>query len=313
MVKPIVSLRDLARRIGVPIEQLRALAADIRRDATSHYSQFNLSIGKDKTRPIRPPKPALMAIQRRIVKSVLAPLAESHAAHGGIRGRSPKTNASAHLGQATLVTLDVRKFFDNVDHRRVYRMFRDDYGFGHDVARLLTRLTTLRGSLPQGGATSLALANAFLAKSVDEPLEAAARGKGLCYTRFVDDLALSGHQPQVLINEAARLLSARGLKVNKKKVHAFGRGIPQVVTGLQTNNSKRPTLPRKHRDAVRAAIHQLKHSQLSNSEFEVAVRSVKGRIAHVNRFHPGCAVRLAGQLSAVLKSRQKVGTIDLGS
>ena len=56
-----------------------------------------------------------------------------------------ESNASIHRGQLRLLTLDVKSFFDTVQHRRVYRMFRDEYGYGHDVSRLLTRLTTIKG------------------------------------------------------------------------------------------------------------------------------------------------------------------------
>lgn len=141
-----LSLRKLAWQLDVPIGQLRAISAKIRRDYPSQYREFTLKTGKDKYRTIRPPKDELMRVQRRIVKRVLHPFGVTEHAHGGVPGRSPSSNAAAHGGQPCVVTVDVRGFFDNVDHRRVYRMFRDEHGCSHDVARLLTRLTTLRGS-----------------------------------------------------------------------------------------------------------------------------------------------------------------------
>jgi RNA-directed DNA polymerase len=303
MTKPILSLRDLAWRVGVPKESLRTLAGDIRHDHRSHYSEFPIRIGKGKFRTIRPPRDELMSVQRKIAKRILEPMGFAEAAHGGVPGRSPTTNASVHRGQPVLVALDVKGFFDNVDHRRIYRMFRQEHGCGHDVARLLTRLTTLKGALPQGAATSPALANVFMTKAVDEALEPAVRALELRYSRFVDDLAFSGREPQAVIAHAARLLSACGLQVNKKKLHICRRAAPQVVTGLLVNDLERVTIPRKQRDAVRAAIHQLAQGNLAQPAFDKALRSIKGRIAHVERFHGGDGRRLRRYLETVLTQR----------
>jgi RNA-directed DNA polymerase len=303
MAKPILSLRDLSWRVGVPVEQLRKLAADVERHPTSQYHEFAIPQGKDKFRTVRSPSERLKVVQRRIVKRVLDELGYSMAAHGGGSGRSTLSNATVHRGQRTLAALDVKKFYDNVDHRRVYRMLRDEHGFGHDVARLVTRLTTLKGSLPQGAASSPSLANVFMTKAVDEPLSRLAQVHGLRYTRYVDDLAFSGEQPQVAINEAARLLSARGLKLNKKKIHVAGRGRRQILTGLIVNDEERVSIPKRQRDRIRAAIHELKQAKLALHEFEKAVRSIRGRIAYVERFHSGDGRRLREYLDVVLASR----------
>ncbi len=78
----------------------------------------------------------------------------TEAVHGSVRGRSPASNASQHLGQSCVVTLDVKDFFTSVRYYIVYRMIRHELGMGRDVARLLTRLTTFRSYLPQGAPTS---------------------------------------------------------------------------------------------------------------------------------------------------------------
>src|SRR6266478_5153466 len=65
------------------------------------------------------------------------PVGPRRRAHG-----SPASNASQHLGQSCVVTLDVKDFFTSVRYYIVYRMIRHEVGMGRDVARLLTRLTT---------------------------------------------------------------------------------------------------------------------------------------------------------------------------
>jgi hypothetical protein len=295
----------LAWRLGVPLEKLRQLESEVRTNYVSQYTQFALETGKSTKRIIRPPRKELKAVQRLIVKRILQPLGLSDSAHGGVIDRSPATNARVHLGTPCVVTLDVKTFFDSVDHRRVYRMLRDEHRFGHDVARLITRLTTLRGSLPQGAPTSPAVANLFLSKAVDGALVAVSNEKKLNYSRFVDDLTLSGTDPTPLVGEVAQLLSARGLRLNRRKISVSSNGTPQRVTGLLVNASERLSIPRARRDAIRVAIHQLGVAALSDAEADARVRSIVGRIAHVERFHPGDGRRLRALLDTKLTARRE--------
>ncbi len=298
MSTPILSLRKLAWTIGVPLERLQLIASSIQADRLAQYRVFPLKTGRDKVRLIRPPKDELMNIQRRIVKNILAPMKLADCAHGGVRGRSPRTNAEVHCGQPLVVQVDVEGFFDNVQHRRVYRMFRQEHGFGRDVSRLLVRLITLDGALPQGAPTSPLVANLFVGP-VDDTIKSAIQKGEVSYSRFVDDLTFSGQDPRALIGVAARALSARGLSVKRSKLSIASRSKPQEVTGLLVNNAGRLSVSRKGRDAIRAAIFQLQ--SVSKLEAEAQIRSIRGRIAYIERFHPGEATRLRQYLAARLQ------------
>jgi RNA-directed DNA polymerase len=295
--EPILSMQRLAWTIKVPIEQLKALADDIQRDRRSHYKHFALETGKDKRRHIDHPAPYLKDVQRNIVRLVLEPLGFGDTAHGGIKGRSPKSNAKVHQGKRCVVKMDVKNFFPSVQHKRVYRMFRHEHGFGKDVARLLTRLVTLRGGLPQGAATSPAVANHF-ARAVDEGLKDSVEMHGLECTRFIDDITISGDQPKLLIGQTTRLLQARGLTLAPEKLKVCPRGGPQEVTGLIVNHAERVTVSRHYRDAVRSSIHKLRN--LDKEKWPKQVASIKGKIAHIERFnHHGVAARLRRYLADV--------------
>jgi RNA-directed DNA polymerase len=297
---PIVSMQCLARRIGVPIERLKAIADNIQQDRRSHYRHFALETGKGKVRHIDHPAPELLDVQRKIVRFVLAPLGFGAAAHGGISGRDPGTNAAVHQGKRCVVKMDVKNFFPSVHHKRVYRMFRHQHGFGKDVSRLLTRLVTLRGGLPQGAATSPAVANHF-AVPVDEALRSSVERHGLAYSRFVDDLTISGDRPKLLIDLTTRLLKARGLKLAPEKLKVCPRGGPQEVTGLLVNDANRVTISRHYRDAVRSSIHKLRN--MERNEWPKQVASIEGKIAHIARFNQGPAARLRRYLADVTGER----------
>jgi RNA-directed DNA polymerase len=289
--------------LGTPVDRLRQIIAEIEK----HYSYDVLQQGPNKVRELRIPKAELRTLQRRINKNILAPLVFGEAAHGGVRGRSPLSNATKHLGQPCVVNLDVRDFFPSVRHYVVYRMFRRELGFGRDVARLLTRLTTLDAQLPQGAPTSTAVANIVLSVPVDNPIMALAERSGITYTRFVDDITLSGTNPRLLINAVARMLSRRRLLLYRKKsrFHAkpklkiVSRSQAQEVTGLTVNSAYGPSTPRRYRDGLRAAIHGLRRLGDRQAR-QVAIRSIRGRIAYVRQFNPGAANRMQLHLDNVV-------------
>jgi hypothetical protein len=74
-------------------------------------------------------------------------------------------------------------------------MFRYEFGFGHDVSRLSTRLTTLRGRLPQGAPTSTAIANLVLSLPLDRPMTAKTRRLKTRFGRLLMTLRCQGRTP----------------------------------------------------------------------------------------------------------------------
>jgi RNA-directed DNA polymerase len=309
-VRPVLSLNDLAWRLGVPLARLQEIAADI----VPHYRLQVLKKG-DKARHLYVPEPELKQLLRRIKKIIPDPLPLEAAAHGGVRGKSPRTNAECHLAKRCLVTVDVKQFFPQVRHSVVYRMFRTEFGFGRDVARILTRLTTYRAELPQGSPTSTAIANLLLTRPLDRLVGTAAQHRNVDYSRFVDDTAMSGDNPRPLINEVARQLSTRGLRIHrpntrepeKSKLRIMPRTGPQKITGLNVNSPTGPSVPRASRDKIRAAIHAL--PTLSQAETQKALSSIKGRIQHVARLNPGTGARLKRYLQSRLDERAETTAI----
>jgi hypothetical protein len=285
-VKRIVSLRDLASRLGEPLAVLREIAAA----GDANYRVFKRRTKRGKDREFEVPNAFLMEIQRRIVK-FLTSYPGSPAAYGAVKGRSTRANAERHLGQPTLATVDIEKFFPSVKHTAIFAMFRSDFGFGNDVASLLTRLTTFNYHLPQGAATSPALANALLAKPVDGPLLALAAKQGVSFTRYVDDFGFSGDDPTPLIQDTAKRLSPLGLKIDRgSKLKIVRRHKPQKITGLGVNSRRSASVDRHYRDRVRAAIHEL--PSLPASEQPRATASISGRILYIRQLNPGAGVRL---------------------
>lgn len=295
----LLSFRAFERLLRIPREEMERITKEIH----THYRPWpNTNRRTGKVRIIRSPSPELKHIQRRIAKRVLNDFELGPEVHGGVRGRSPRTNAIAHLAKDCVVTIDVRKFFPSVRHTLVYRMLRWELGFGRDVARIITRLVTYKGQLPQGAPTSPILANLFLRLAVDALIVAEAQKATITYTRFIDDVALSGLDPRLLINLVARSLTTRRLAISRKdKLRIMPRSMPQKITGLLVNGEQ-PSIPKDRRDQVRAAIHEFGRMSAGPIR-DKALRSIRGRIAYVRQFNAGNAARLERQLQAIETGR----------
>jgi RNA-directed DNA polymerase len=292
-VKGLVSVRLLAKTLGVPRDQLELLAANI----NAHYHEWEQTHPRTgKTRTLRSPSKELKAVQSRIAKRLFGSVVLGEEVQGGVRGKSPKTNAEMHVAKPCLVAVDVRKFFPSVRPEVVYQMLRAEFEFGRDVAALVTRLVTLDRQLPQGAPTSGVIANVLMRVPVDKPVLALSNSIGCDFTRFIDDLAISGRDPKEVINLIARSLSKLHLAISRKdKLKIMPRTGRQEITGLLVNGL-RPSISKTRRDRVRAAIHQMQRGHDSKGRRKV-VQSLHGRIQHVRLFNAGNARRLERQLA----------------
>jgi RNA-directed DNA polymerase len=301
----IVSLKRLSSILGKSPARLKEIAAELDVDSKSHYREFMQRSKKNpsKYRKITEPKPELKEIQCRL-HTQLRKIELSELVHGGVRGKSPRSNAAQHLGQRWVVNVDVKDFYPSVSNTEVHRMFRR-LGWGSDVARLVTRLTTLDGGVPQGAPTSTAVANLVLA-SIDNRLPAEAKNFDARNSRFVDDYTFSGPNPTPLIQFVGRGLAAHGLTIYRKnakfqskpKLRITPASQRQEVTGLVVNCKRGPSVSRTYRDNVKAAIFSLRGVS-SPIALREAINSINGKIAHVRQFNPGSAKRLQRSMAKV--------------
>src|SRR5688572_7343820 len=84
------------------------------------------------TDPQKPHKPRVVvnvvgemrAYQSRLYKQILLPkISPSEHSHGGVRGRSIKTNAMPHLGSRFVLKMDISDFYPSIHYTRVYALF----------------------------------------------------------------------------------------------------------------------------------------------------------------------------------------------
>jgi len=214
----------------------------------THYRSFTIPKRNGGERTILAPNPLLLHCQRWIDAFILRNLTVHDAAHGYVVGRSNITNARVHLGSVQLLSLDISGFFENIGEEKIAEIF---YAAGYPpaVAFLLASLCSYKGHLPQGAASSPQLSNIIM-REFDETLHAYAEARKLRYSRYVDDIVLSGEyvsREDVEVVEAA--LEQIGLALNPDKIR-YQRGRKKIVTGVSIG-SGRLLIPRALRRRFR--------------------------------------------------------------
>lgn len=277
---------DLAAWLDISIEDLEWFA-DVRHMVKApgplcHYHFRWLPKRSGGWRLVEIPKQRLRDLQRKILREVLDPVMPHDAAHGFRRGRSCLTNAAPHCGKDVVLRMDLLNFFTSIPASRIHALFTT-LGYPDPVAKRLTGLCTCEVTtrmlpalpagaeplpwamrkryaerhLPQGAPTSPALAN-LCALHLDFRLAGLAESLGGAYTRYADDLAISGGEPlRRRVGAITSLLSAiareQKFDINHRKTRVMHRSDRQRLTGVVVN--EKPNVSRAEFDQLKAVLH----------------------------------------------------------
>ena len=193
--------------------------------------------GEYWARIINPPKPKLKDIQKRINAYLVKSIPLPNYAFGGVKRKDNIRNARFHKGQKYVFQTDLKDFFPRITNRMVYAMFVEN-GFSHDVASLLTKLTTFQGHLPQGAPTSTTIANLVFVPT-GKAIQSIADREGLRFTTFVDDVTISSQKDfKAVIPEIMSIIHPdedSQFKISQGKT-TYRSGIT-VITGVKMLNN----------------------------------------------------------------------------
>lgn len=289
-VPQIRNIRQLCRLLRCRRSDFRYLCVH----SNSYYHEF-----LHKGRPIAEPLGQLRVLQERL-KHLLAETELPKYVHGGVKGRSPVTNARLHVGKAAVLNFDIKKFFPSVKPRHVYKMFYERLRFPADVAHWLTKLVTFKGQLPQGAPTSTIVANLVILP-LCRRLEILASKHRSDYGQFVDDGTLSG--PLYLENLRGlieKIISQEGFqaspKLHKRRTRYYWQ--EQVVNGVRVD--KRIGVPQEKLHQIHEQIRELR-GRSSNGDAEKEYQSVRGRITWVRSLDEKKGRKLMQKLNSAVR------------
>jgi len=311
---------DLASWLGTTIPELDWFA-DVRRMNPAHgplcHYRYTWIPKRFGSRLVEAPKARLRELQRRILRGILDRVPAHRCAHGFRAGHSCRTFVEPHVGREVVLRMDLRAFFPGIPAARVHALF-ETLGYPEAVSRLLTALCTNgvpmtvagRGAgswteakrlqiphLPQGAPTSPALAN-LCALHLDLRLDALATTLEGAYSRYADDLAMSGgtglrRSVRRVSTLVAAIATEEGFEVNHRKTRPMHRSHRQRLTGIVVN--EKPNIPREEFDRLKAVLTNCMR-QGPASQNRDGVRDFRahlaGRVAYVTSLNSGRGAKL---------------------
>ena len=179
-----------------------------------------------------------------------------------------------------MLRLDISNFFPSVRESEVEEgLVR--LGACEQLANALVRLVTLPEMLPQGAPTSVAIADIVLFP-LDVRLAGLARKHGFTYSRYVDDITLSGGTRLRRFERRTRnIVTESGWELNEKGGFV-GPGERHGLLGAVVN--AKPNVTREYFDEVRSHLRRVTQDQQRPQEEDL--RKLASRVEWIISVNP---------------------------
>ena len=304
--RPIGSAAALAAALSIDVGVLRDFAST----ASGRYSRFAIAKRNGGERSICSPSHDLKIIQKRINRAIFGNVEYPNYLFGGIENRDYVKNAQQHAEAKALIALDISNFYPSITTKHVTEIFKHFCKFPPEIATILTELTTLDGSVPQGACTSSHIAN-LVFYDVEHRVVKEFRDRRLIYSRLLDDICISSSralQPREVaqaISKIASLLKSKNFKLQDSKTRALSASNPETlmeVTGLWLNRGH-PRAKRNDRIDIRTEVRRCESRFLISRtapDYHKERERVSGRVAKLSYLNHFEAKRYRQRLSNIL-------------
>lgn len=227
---------------------------------TAHlkYSVFPIRKKNGSKRWIMAPNDDLKFIQQWIRHHILEKIEIHSAATGFVKGRGLLSNSSPHVDQELLLNIDLYRFFDSINSKRVYGLFKTlgyHTNLSYDFAKLLCATAPkiywqdikkeykfkkkyIKQKLPilsQGSPASPVISN-IICFMLDIRLTKLCESSGCSYTRYADDITISGNREKIpSLLTLKTIIRKEGFYINREKIKYIPNNKRQTVTGIVVN------------------------------------------------------------------------------
>lgn len=264
----IFSLKHLAILSGIEFQELKSII----NSRHNHYSYYLIKKKKGGCRRIIAPHSNIKSLQKWIQINILDNVELSPFATGFIKEKSILDNAKMHENKGVILNLDLSNFFETINERRVYGIFKSlgyapnlsvefakictasisDYRFeqlSEEEQEYFKDLHSLKESvLIQGAPTSPGISN-IICRRLDHRLSKLANKFGVSYSRYADDITISGDIDRLPnIGVIRKIIENEGFIINWNKVGKYRTGQKQMVTGLLID--KKVRIPKKFKKDI---------------------------------------------------------------
>lgn len=267
-------LSKLAVLARLPIADVEYLI----NNAPRRYKVYPIPKRGGGFRTIAQPAREIKTLQRAMITLAPKTLVVHSAATAYEQNCSILKNAERHSESRWIARLDFSNFFNSITSES-WLAFLRQMDVDDEFSKLSSSLFFWRPKRSNEtclsvGAPSSPFASNRIMRTFDEEFTACCADKGLIYTRYADDLTVSGSEAFSLSalkedveNSLPDFLS---LQLNPKKSRFSGPGQRRVVTGLIVANDNAVTIGKKKRKLLEARVHSFVHGEADLTEEQLA-------------------------------------------
>lgn len=252
-------------------------------DGIIGYHKFEIDKKhSDEKREITAPDKTLKAIQRRILY-LLQRVIRPEWLISGEKQKCYIDNGKAHLNGKYVLTIDIKKFYDNCTREPVYQFFVQKLKTSPDVAEILTNIITYNGGIPTGCPTSQIMAFYAYSDMFSEIFDLA-KQHGCKFTLYVNDMTFSSKEPfssHQLSQMIDRVLRKYGHKPKYPKVKYYGPSDYKPITGTVVTPEHSLAVPNGLQKTIYDAFQTVKPLigvETCSEEDARQILSLKGQI-----------------------------------
>ena len=244
---------------------------NIKASGGNRYRTFSIKKKSGGFRIINAPCSGLKVFQKCLNIVLQTYYQPNASAYGFVPGRSIADGAKKHIGKRYVLNIDLKDFFDTIEHHRVKAIFslppfnlKDDKETHNSLPYILANLCChpkevtrfdkagnpyqcVRNVPPQGAPTSPIITN-LICRQLDRRLLGLAKRFRLSYSRYADDITFSTNAKEVFEPGSEFMVELRRIveedqkfRINDEKTRVQSRAYRQEVTGLVVNRKVNAT------------------------------------------------------------------------
>ena len=245
-----------------------------------YYREYTIKKKSGGERKISAPRVFLKVVQRFIKDVLIQNLPVHNSVYSFQKNKNIIENATPHVGNDHMFTMDIEDFFGSITTKNIKNMLHEFYELD-DMLNLIADLCTKDNVLPQGAPTSPILSNAYL-YNFDSIIYNECKNKEITYTRYADDICISGNNKQNLLdmkNFISKKIQNYDLKLNKNKTRYMPYYRQQRVAGVVVNTEPSPS-----RYWVRKLRQRMYFAEKFGIDDESVYNTLKGRVAYLQSY-----------------------------
>jgi RNA-directed DNA polymerase len=219
------------------------------------------------------------------------------------KGMSIKDNALFHNEQRYLLKMDLENFFNSITPEVLWTSWQKFAKLpeNHEkqwIEKLLfwdkSKVSKQADLVLSVGAPSSPMLSNFCLFELDELLTLYCNEKGICYSRYADDLTFSTNEKEILFElpaiVQARLTSCFGQKllINHRKTVFSSKAHNRHVTGVTISNEGKLSLGRERKRYIKHLVHQFTHDKLAFDD----IRHLQGLLSFARHIEVAFIVSL---------------------